>query len=163
MSTLQISLLGRLCVHTGGQTWSAFGAQKTQELFCYLMVHRTYPHNREFLASLLWENTSTSQSKQYFRKTLWQLQSTLDKHTSGNNLLLVEADWIQVNTKANFWLDLVAFEEVFNSIKNMRGIELNPNQVAAWSVSLSCTGVISCRDGIRIGAYGNGSGFSICI
>lgn len=131
MSILRISLLGRLTVCGSGQTWSALGTQKAQELFCYLLINRNYPHNREFLASLLWENISTAQSKQYFRKTLWQLQSILDKHTSSSDLLLVEADWIQVNSKSNFWLDLVAFEGVFTSIKNIRATELTPDQVAS--------------------------------
>jgi DNA-binding SARP family transcriptional activator len=75
MSTLRICLFGKFCVRRNEQVLDGFDARKVQELFCHLLLHRNHSLPRETLASLLWPDTTTAQSKKNLRQTLWQLQS----------------------------------------------------------------------------------------
>lgn len=129
MNILEISLLGRFHVRSKGTLLAIFNIQKVQELLSYLLLYRHSPHHREFLATLLWENVSTAQSKQYLRKALWQLQSTLGQHMSDSDLLLIEENWIQVNPAANYWLDLAEFEDIYRHVQKIDGGDLSHNQV----------------------------------
>ncbi len=77
MSALRICLFGKFCVRRNEQVLDGFDARKVQELFCYLLLHRDHSLPRETLASLLWPDTTTAQSKKNLRQALWQLQSAL--------------------------------------------------------------------------------------
>ena len=94
MSSLHISLFGKLRVRLDGRVLVGFEASKVQELLCYLLLHRDPPHPRETLAGLLWGEAATAQSKKYLRQTLWRLQSALDSQVEqgSDRLLLVEID-----------------------------------------------------------------------
>jgi DNA-binding SARP family transcriptional activator len=96
-----------------------------QELLCYLLVHRAIPHQREFLASMLWGDNSTAQSKKYLRQALWQLHSACETYVGKSNgsLILVGPEWIQVNPEIELWTDVSDFEQAFDSLRN--GGELN--------------------------------------
>src|SRR5438876_1861377 len=116
MSTLRICLFGKFCVRRNKQVLDGFDARKVQELFCYLLLHRDHSLPRETLASLLWPDTTTIQSKKNLRQALWQLQTALGSQTEplNNRVLLVEPDWVQLNSEADFWLDIAVFEQTFN-------------------------------------------------
>lgn len=122
MLTLRIHLFGRFSVERDAQTVPGFKSEKVQQLFCYLLLHRGLPHPREKLATLLWGDTSTSQSKTYLRKAVWQLQTTLDllqsTHCEG---LLIEHDRIQIHPHANLWVDVDIFEQAFNDTIGIPG------------------------------------------
>lgn len=129
MNRLHISLFGKFCVQCN-QVLINFEGQKLQELFCYLLLHRERPHHRETLANLLWSDVTNKRSRDYLRKTLWQLQTTIRKQTDSSqyDLLLTESDWIQINPAANIWLDVAVFEEASNLIQGLFGQELkSPN------------------------------------
>jgi DNA-binding SARP family transcriptional activator len=112
MSQLSVRLFGRLSVQCKGQVVRGLNAGKVQELFCYLLLHRDRPHPREALASLLWGDTPTAQSKKYLRQVLWQLQGALRCHVESvaNRTLLIDSDWVQLNSAALLWLDVADFE-----------------------------------------------------
>ncbi len=131
MSTLQVSLFGKFCVRRNEQVLEGFDAHKVQELFSYLLLHRHHSHSREVLASLLWPDTTTVQSKKKLRQTLWHLQSALGSQQEPvrNRLLLVEPDQIQINEEVNFWLDVAVFEKIFALVERIASQEL-----AAWQV-----------------------------
>lgn len=127
MANLHIHLFGKLCICYNGQVLKGFDSRKVQELLCYLLLNRTREHSREVLATLLWgENTST-QSKTYLRKILWQLQYALESQTesSTGSVLLVDADWIQLNAKADLWLDVAIFEQAFTPVMGIPGEKLD--------------------------------------
>jgi DNA-binding SARP family transcriptional activator len=130
MSTLRIYLFGKFCVRRNEQVLDGFEARKVQELFCYLLLHRVHSLPRETLASLLWPDTTTIQSKKNLRQTLWQLQSALGSHNERVNgrILLVEPDWVQLNSQADIWLDVAEFEQVYNLVQKTPGQELNGSQ-----------------------------------
>ncbi len=127
MSTLRIHLFGKFCARRNEQVLDGFDARKVQELFCYLLLHRDHSLPRETLASLLWPETTTAQSKKNLRQTLWQLQTTLgpQKEAVNDRLLFVETDWVQLNSEADIWLDVAVFEQAFNLVQKTPGHELD--------------------------------------
>lgn len=127
MNDLQIFVFGKFQVQCGACLLKCFEARKVQELFCYLLLNRSRSHPRETLADLLWQDYTTAQSKGYLRKTLWQLQSSLEVHgeSGDDSLLIVDSDWIQINPKANFWLDVAVFEQTFNLVQGVPGREID--------------------------------------
>jgi DNA-binding SARP family transcriptional activator len=131
MSTLNVRLLGRIEIQSGGRKLADLKARKAQELFCYLLCNRDRPHPRETLASLLWGDTATSRSKGYLRKALWQLQSSLEsaEEAVGQPVVVVEPDWIQLNPRADLWLDIAIFEHAFKTAQGVPGQELDTAHV----------------------------------
>lgn len=130
MSTLQVSLLGKLSVQRDGKELEDFDALKVQELFCYLLLNRTQAHAREAIASILWSDTTTAQSKKYLRKALWQLQMAVDPRNKCNPgcVLSVDADWIEVNPAADIQLDLDILEGTFSDLQGIEGRFLTATQ-----------------------------------
>ena len=127
MPTFSIQLFGKFCVRRDQQILEGFEARKVQELFCYLLLHRNNPIPRETLAGLLWPDTTTAQSKKNLRQALWLLQSALGTQSERVNdrVLLVEPDWVQLNSGANLWLDVAVFEQIFNLVQKTPGQELD--------------------------------------
>ena len=127
MYALDVSLFGKFCVQCNGNILDGFEASKVQELFCYLLLGRDRSHHREALADLLWENIPIAQSKRYLSKTLWQLQTALDMdaQVNTNHLLLIEPEWIQLNSNGGLWLDVDAFEKTFTQVQGIPGRQLN--------------------------------------
>ena len=130
MSTLKICLFGKFYVRRNEQVLDGFDARKVQELFCYLLLHRDHSLSRETLASILWPETTTAQSKKNLRQALWQLQSALGSQNEPANdrILLVEPDWVQLNSEANLWLDVALFEQVYHLVQKIPGQELDSSK-----------------------------------
>ncbi len=129
MPELTVNLFGKFTVQVGGQALGGLDSSKVQELLAYLLVYRNRPHPRERLAALLWEATSTSQSKKYLRQAVWQLQNSLHLTDIGP-VILVEPDWIRVSPQGGFWLDVAAFEDAFARAQGIPGQDLQ-DEVAA--------------------------------
>jgi DNA-binding SARP family transcriptional activator len=131
MSTLRVSLFGRFCIECDRTTAAGFDARKVQELFSYLLLFPGRPHFRGDLANRLWDDNITANTRRYLRKSLWQLQGALDSLNSCTKarLLLVESDWIQLNAKADFWLDVAVFERAFAISQDVPGPELDQTSV----------------------------------
>ncbi len=127
MSTLHISLFGKFCARRDGQLLEGFDARKVQELFCYLLLHRDHALSRETLASVLWPETTTALSKKSLRQVLWQLQSALGSQSAAisDRLLVLDAEWIQLNAQADLWLDVASLEYASNVIQKISGAELD--------------------------------------
>jgi DNA-binding SARP family transcriptional activator len=127
IANLHIHLFGKLHISYNGQELKGFDSRKVQELLCYLLLNRNREHSREVLATLLWGENASGQSKTYLRKSLWQLQSALESQTetSTGNILLVEGNWIQLNAKADLWLDVAIFEQAFTPVMGIPGEKLD--------------------------------------
>jgi DNA-binding SARP family transcriptional activator len=133
MSEIRIQLFGRCCVRRDGQVVADLEADKLQELFGYLLLHRRSAHARESLASLLWPETTTAHAKKRLRQLLWLLQSALGSHAEAppDRLLLVTTDQVQINPEANFWLDVAVFEKTFACIEGVASQRLGTQHVQA--------------------------------
>ncbi|MCL4870828.1 MAG: bacterial transcriptional activator domain-containing protein [Anaerolineae bacterium] len=130
MTKTQIFLFGRFCLECEGQKLLNFESQKIQELLCYLLIYRSRPHPREKLATLLWCDCSTTQSKRYLRQALWQLQTCLEQCSPHQNtLLLTEPDWLQIAPEYPLWLDVAQFEAAYVETQGQTGSNLTDAQV----------------------------------
>src|ERR1700730_18196232 len=122
---LSISLFGKFSALLNGRRMRGLDGTSLQELFCYLLLNRGKPHPRELLASLLWGDIETAQSKKYLRQALWQLVSLLNPKGGSrrDQVLVVEQDWIDIDSEANLWLDVAEFEESFSLVTGLLGRE----------------------------------------
>lgn len=130
MDTMKIHLFGKFTLQRDNIILSGLDAQKVQELFCFLLTYRNRPHRRETLATMLWGDFSTKQSRKNLRQGFWMLQSALRPMMEAGEppLLLAEDDWVQVNPEANFWLDISAFERVYQRMHALSVYNLDTPQ-----------------------------------
>jgi DNA-binding SARP family transcriptional activator len=132
LSDLRLSLFAKFQAWTDGRPLEGLHAPKVLELFCYLLLYRDRPHAREALAALQWADRPTVQAKKYLRQALWQIQTALEAGGGGGPpLLLIDAEWVQVNPRAEFWLDVAAFEGAFAGARNVAGWQLDGPAAAA--------------------------------
>ncbi|MEP6637634.1 MAG: BTAD domain-containing putative transcriptional regulator [Acidobacteriota bacterium] len=138
LHNLRIRLFGRFSVFLNERPINGLYANKLQELLSYLLVHRDSPHARETLATLLWGDNSTAQSKKYLRQALWQLQSALESRDekSRRRALNVEPDWVCLNKDADIWLDLEVFEQAFARAREVAGQHLDATSAAALEAAV---------------------------
>jgi DNA-binding SARP family transcriptional activator len=122
---VKVYLFGQLSVECNEKVWNGPESCKSRELFCYLFMRRNVHHNRERLASLLWEASSTAQSKKYLRQALWQIQASCDDHLGKENgrLFLADQDWVQVNPEVEVWVDVTAFDQTFSQLQAARDLD----------------------------------------
>ena len=131
MATLKVRLFGRFSLSACERTTPAIGPGRTQDLLCYLLLHRSHQHKREALASALWSDQTTAQSRKSLRQALWQLHASLnaDSPLAERRLLVVDADSVQVNPDADLWLDVDQFERAFARVKVIRGPSLDAEAI----------------------------------
>jgi DNA-binding SARP family transcriptional activator len=127
MPTVKIYLFGQLRVECGNRVWQGPEGYKSRELFCFLLIHRTILHNRERLASLLWEESSAVQSKKYLRQALWKLQSSCNEQLGevARQLLLVDPEWVQINSEVDLWVDVSVFDQTYSRLQAARDLNQN--------------------------------------
>ena len=128
MASITIRLFGKFSAELDGRRLTGLDGGKLQELFCYLLLNRRRPHSRELLASMLWGDSPTAQSKKYLRQALWQLQNIIgsSERKQNNRLLLIDADWVNVNALADYWFDVSEFELSYDEAHGTRGQSFEP-------------------------------------
>ncbi|MFQ5922396.1 MAG: BTAD domain-containing putative transcriptional regulator [Anaerolineales bacterium] len=130
MSEISIQLFGKFTIQADGKRLGGGDSSKVQELLAYLLVYRDRPHPREGLAELLWEASSTAQSKKYLRQALWQMQQLLPK-VEAEPLIRIEPDWIRISPQASYWLDVAEFEDAFAQAHGIPGERLSERVAAS--------------------------------
>jgi DNA-binding SARP family transcriptional activator len=128
MPSLTIRLFGKFSAELDGRRLTGLDSGKLQELFCFLLLNRLRPHSRELLAAMLWGDSPTAQSKKYLRQALWQLQNIIGspERKQNNRLLLIDADWVNVNSLADYWFDVSEFEQSYSVAQGSRGQSFEP-------------------------------------
>lgn len=131
MSTLRLSLFGKLSVQYGAVETSLIESRKAQELLGYLLLFRMRPHHRERIAPLFWLDVPNAIAKRYLSKALWQLQTALQTlcGTQSTDLLQVDSDWIELSLQGDCWLDVAVFEDAFLNTQRTSGRQLNEGQI----------------------------------
>jgi DNA-binding SARP family transcriptional activator len=137
MGLLAVQMLGRLYLRHDDTELACLGTRKAQELLCYLLLHRQRAHARESLANVFWSNTPTAQSRANLRKTLWQLQTALGDPLA-EELVQVDAEWVQINPNTAIWLDVVAIEQAFAAVRDSSGEDMSDKnaQLVSQAVAL---------------------------
>ena len=154
MYTLSIRMFGRLGVSNGDQTVHSLGPAKVDELFCYLLIHRDRPCLREALASILWQNCTTAQSKAYLRRALWQLQTAL-KELFGlsQDIVDVSGDWIRCDPGETLWLDVARFDQACRESRDRPGEALSDTEAEALDATAA----------LYVGDFLEGSYYEWCL
>ncbi|MGH3912318.1 MAG: AfsR/SARP family transcriptional regulator [Pseudonocardiaceae bacterium] len=140
MDELQIRLFGDVSVQQKGRSIS-FPSGKALELFCYLLIHRDRPHTREALSEVLWPDGKSASAKGYLRQALWRLNATVrcqpgHHRTESELLLIIEPDWVRINTDAAWWLDVNAFERAYVAVRDVSGHSLSLGQAQSVESAL---------------------------
>lgn len=130
MSSLKIRLFGKFSLMQDDREEECIQSAKAKELFCYLLLHRNRFHSREILASLLWADYTTAQSKKCLRQTLWQLQQDLHNllPNAQNSPLQVDGEYLQLDPNVEMWLDVDLLERAFGSVRSVAGENMDENQ-----------------------------------
>lgn len=119
MADWNIQLFGEPNIQCHGNAWVKPESSIAQEIFLFLLSHRRVIHSRESLASLLWSECSTEQSKKNLRQTLWRLRScdALPVEMKQSLLISIDKDHIQLNPEIDFRVDTEVFEEIYREVK----------------------------------------------
>ncbi len=138
MTRLAVSLLGKFRAERDNKQLDGLEAGKVKELLSYLLIHRGRPQSRDRLAELLWNNQPPAISRKYLRQTLWKLKCALEDGCKQEpSFLQTETEWIQLNSSADCWLDIVEFERVFNLANPKRASQLSANDTEAIQYALA--------------------------
>jgi DNA-binding SARP family transcriptional activator len=117
MSKVKCYLFGQFHLQCDDRIWYGPESSKACELLCYLLVRWRQPQRREHLASLLWEDYSTAQSKKCLRQALWQLQSACASFLGAPpGLILVTPEWVRLNPEVELWKDVSVFEQAYAAL-----------------------------------------------
>lgn len=103
-ASLQLNLLGTLELTLDDQPLTGLRSQKAIALLAYLACNPT-PQRREFMADLLWDASSTSQSLSNLRTVLSRLRSHVPDH------LLVTSDTIAIAPDCDLHTDVACLEK----------------------------------------------------
>ena len=125
MADWNIQLFGEPIIHCHGNPWVKPESSIAQEIFLFLLSHRRTVHNRESLASLLWSECSTEQSKKNLRQTLWRLRScdALPAEMMQTLLISIDKDHIQLNPQIDFRIDTELFEQIYREVKSQPTVD----------------------------------------
>jgi DNA-binding SARP family transcriptional activator len=125
MADWDVRLFGEPYIQCHGKPWTRPESNIAQEIFLFLLSHRRTAHSRESLASLLWGECPTEQSKKNLRQTLWRLRScdALPVEMKHTFLLSIDKDHIQLNPAVDYWVDTEVFEQTYRQLKGSQNLD----------------------------------------
>ncbi|MCS7220690.1 MAG: BTAD domain-containing putative transcriptional regulator [Anaerolineae bacterium] len=124
---LECHLFGELRVFLDGQPIEPFPTQKTQSLFCYLILYRHRRHPRSVLINTFWPESDEHSARRCLSTTLWRLRRTL-RDEREVPILLIHGDVIGLNPRYPCWLDVADFEQICQDLNEIPGHALTPTQ-----------------------------------
>lgn len=104
---LEIKFFGGFCITADGLAVRGFHSPRLQSLLAYLVLHRDAPQPRQWLAALLWPNTSEAQARTNLRKTILFLRQALPE---ADVFLKCDGAMLQWRVDAPFTLDVADFQ-----------------------------------------------------
>jgi DNA-binding SARP family transcriptional activator len=129
---LKIKLFGTGQAKFKDQAIPDFPNQKSFLLFCYLLIHKQYPHHREHLSTIFWGDSTTSTARKGLRNALWRLRKLLEPNgICLDDYLLIADDSISFINTSEYWLDIEAFEKGTEESKDIAGQDLTPEQASS--------------------------------
>lgn len=133
MNAMRVHLFGRFRVESDQGELAGLEACKVQALLGYLLINRERPHSREALATLLWGNYTTAQSRKYLRQAIWQINSQMQDQSNGKQVIpiVAEQEWVHLNHDLDLWVDVLAFEEICCSARDTPSHQLSSDSVEA--------------------------------
>jgi DNA-binding SARP family transcriptional activator len=136
MHSWEVRLFGNLSIQYNQTEWSRLEGCKVQELFCYLLLHRGVPHLREVLATLLWGESTTAQSKKNLRQALWHLHTYCETMPDKSQWLITSVDDVQFNPSVQVVLDVEQFEQSYKLMQKKRELDEETFHIVHSAVDL---------------------------
>jgi predicted ATPase/DNA-binding SARP family transcriptional activator len=115
MASLSISLLGTVQVAQDGKPVTGPAYEKMRALLAYLLVEGDRPHRRDALAELLWPDLPGGKGRHSLRQALSALRQMLGDHARQTPLIIATRDSVQINSEADFWLDVSEFDALLQA------------------------------------------------
>jgi DNA-binding SARP family transcriptional activator len=132
---LVVRLLGRFDADFGPGHAEAVHSRKSTDLLSYLFLFHQRPHHREVLASTIWPDSETEQSKKYLRQSLWRLRSSgaLDLEPA---FLHIDPEWVHVDP-GNLWIDVAELEKAYERTRSTPGEQLSAEDARQLKAAVS--------------------------
>jgi DNA-binding SARP family transcriptional activator len=111
---LRICLFGSVRVSVDDTPLPVPNPPKLILLWAYLLLRRTQPVPRDQVAFALWADESEANARANLRRHLYLLRQYLPSAVPDRPWFLSEHDTLQWNPRADYWLDVAAFEEAAN-------------------------------------------------
>jgi DNA-binding SARP family transcriptional activator/predicted ATPase len=104
---IRIELLGRLRFIYGQHLLTSIGTNRLQSLLAFLVLHGDAAQSREYLAFLLWPESSESQARTNLRQLLHHLRRALPVECS---LLVTDSQTVMWRRDGSCSIDVIEFE-----------------------------------------------------
>ncbi|MFQ5856833.1 MAG: tetratricopeptide repeat protein [Anaerolineae bacterium] len=114
---LHVYLFGGLHLRRGKDPLPPIRSRAARSLFAYLMTYPDRPHTRDLLAGLFWPDMPDAQARRRLSQALWQVRQALKPLPSPQPCILTDAETVQFNRQASYWLDVEAFEEKLREVR----------------------------------------------
>ena len=111
MASVRIHLLGGFLLEREHRALPPISSMVSRSLFSYLVTHRHRAHSRDLLSGVFWPENSEASARRRLSQALWRISTALEENTTGDGLIRATASDIAFNEKADFWLDVAAFEQ----------------------------------------------------
>ncbi len=117
MSELRICLFGGAQVSWGDGRQLVRLSRPSQVLLGFLVIHRHRTHQREVLASILWEAVDEARARHRINTALWRLRRALAAPDAGAECIVSEpGGGVGFNPRACRWLDVATFEDTIAQV-----------------------------------------------
>ena len=120
-TSISINLLGSPTLHRNGEPAKLYSA-KVWALITYLVLHPNQAHSREWMAGLLWGETSDKKARASLRQALYSIKKSLGD--SSDDLLIVERDSVLLHASHEVRVDAVELLQAYANQQYERAVEL---------------------------------------
>jgi len=128
---LEIKLFGTGQAYYNDQPLAGFPNQQPCLLLSYLLLNKNYPHNREHLAAILWDDAPAIIGRKSLRNALWRLRQIFESVGAClDDYLMITEDSVAFINTSHFGLDIETFETTTALCKDLSGWELSEEQVS---------------------------------
>lgn len=135
---LEVTLFGQGKLRFGDRLVTGFPNQTPYLLFCYLLLNREHPHNRERLAAVFWGDSSTSSARKMLRNTLWRLrQALLACDIPVEHYLQYDDDSLILLNNQPMRIDVEEFQNIVLAVQDVPPQQMTPAQAAALETAAS--------------------------
>ena len=139
---LEIRLFGHLEVALDGARFDLATPRKSLQVLAYLLLHRSAPVSREYLAFLLYPDDEEGAARAKLRATLSDLAKILPSPAGA--YVSIETERVGWNPDVDLWLDVDAFEAAARDRARLDdAIDLYRGEVRQSSLYSSCRVVSS--------------------
>jgi WD40 repeat protein/DNA-binding SARP family transcriptional activator len=118
MARLALSLFGSFTATLDGALITTFESNKVRALLAYLAAEADRPHRREALAALLWPDWPQQSAMSNLRYALADLRKNIGDREAQLPFLLITRESIQLNRKADVWVDVGEFESAIRDLQS---------------------------------------------